>query len=430
MIKYSENYTLPKSFEAKQISKLKTELNVIKSELKNKFETDYASFNLPDDLESIKLVQKLSRSYSTYSTIVVIGIGGSNLGTQAVLEAYYGQNFNSKFFKKLYFLDTVDSDRINEVVSFLKTDIKNNKKILVNVVSKSGTTTETIAIFNIMWNLFKKSKQNLSKSFVFTTDLDSKLWCFGKEHQIPCLEIPKKVGGRYSVFSAVGLFPLAVYGLNINKLLKGAREMKKKCLRLVGNPALRSSLNIFDSYNKKCNIVETFVFKKDFEAIGKWYRQLMGESLGKQFDVNGKEVWKGITPTVAIGSVDLHSMAQLYLGGPKDKHINFIIPKESKQVSLSKIKEFDSLDPKLSGINMSSIMNSIIKGIQGALKKQKRPFTTLYLDSNLEDIGALLQMKMFEIVLLAKLLNVNPFDQPNVEEYKIITKKYIKKLKT
>lgn len=408
------------------ISKIKKEIDLIKKELKKGYDTDYASFNLPEDINSIKDINKFAKTYSKYSTIVVIGIGGSNLGTQTIYEAIYGKNSNLCNDKKMFFADTVDSDSMRVILNILKKDISEKKKVLINVVSKSGGTTETIANYEVIETLLKKEKLELKNHVVITTNKNSKLWQYGESKDIPCLVIPDLVGGRYSVYSSVGLFPLAVYGINISKLIQGAKDMRTKCLRKASNPALKSACEIYTQYSRGKNICETFIFGNDFEVFGKWYRQLMGESIGKQFNRQGKTVWNGMTPTVAMGSTDLHSMAQLYLGGPKDKFVMFILPKNKSNIKLGAKKEFDNLVSGLQSKTFSEIMDAIIKGIQGAFTKQKRPFNTIKLERNLEDVGALLQLKMFEIVFLARLMNVNPFDQPNVEEYKIETKRYLK----
>lgn len=408
------------------VSKIDSEIELIKKEIKKGYDTDYASFSLVDDTKSLNEIVKFSKTYTDYSTIVVIGIGGSNLGTQTVFESIMGKNSNLLNDKKMFFADTVDSSTIKTICEILDSDIKSGKKVLVNVVSKSGGTTETIANYSVIEKVLLKNKLDLSNHVVITTNFQSKLWEFGEKEKIPCLAIPTLVGGRYSVFSSVGLFPLAAYGLNIRKLITGAKDMRDKCLKKTGNLAKNSALEIYSNYSSGKNICETFIFGNDFECLGKWYRQLMGESIGKQFNKQGKVVWNGMTPTVAMGSNDLHSMAQLYLGGPMDKYVMFILPKENSVVKIGNNKEFDTLVKGIQGKTLEQIMDAIVKGIQGAFAKQKRPFSTFKLNRTLEDIGGLLQLKMFEIVFLARLMNVNPFDQPNVEEYKIETKRFLK----
>ncbi len=243
------------------------------------------------------------------------------------------------------------------------------------------------------------------------------------------LEIPKKVGGRFSVFSSVGLFPLGLIGINFDELLSGARLLRDKCLtsEVINNPAALSACLIYIHYKKGMNIHDMFLFSPDLESIGKWYRQLMGESIGKEFNREQKKVFCGITPTVSIGSTDLHSMAQLYLGGPYDKFTTFIrVLKNKESVKIPDFPDYSKLVDNIQNIQLSKIMNAILDGVQIAFKKGERPFAEIYLpDKSPSSIGQLLQMKMMEMMYLGFLMNVNPFDQPNVDDYKIETKKIL-----
>ena len=204
-------------------------------------------------------------------------------------------------------------------------------------MSKSGGTTETIANFEILLNILKKYKKKYEKYVVVTTDKDSKLWNLSLKKGFDTLEIPKKVGGRFSVLSSVGLFPLGIIGVDIYQLLKGAKLMKNSCLNknIIKNPAALSASLIYLHRLNDIKIHDLFIFNYDLESLGKWYRQLMGESIGKEYDKNMIRVFEGITPTVSIGSTDLHSMAQLYLGGPYDKFTTFVrIEKNREEIDI------------------------------------------------------------------------------------------------
>ena len=241
------------------------------------------------------------------------------------------------------------------------------------------------------------------------------------------LHVPKKVGGRYSVFSNVGLFPLGFLGINIKELRNGAGRAKRDCLKpFQKNPAMLSAALIFHHNKKGMNIFDTFVFDTELESIGKWYRQLMGESIGKENDREGKKINAGITPTVSIGSTDLHSMAQLYLGGPPDRYTSFITVPPNNKVSIPKWKEYNTLVENIQGRKLNEIMDAIINGVKTAYKSGKRPFSEISMESKSEkEMGYLLQFKMMEMMFLAALLNVNAFDQPAVEEYKKETRRIL-----
>ncbi len=177
-------------------------------------------------------------------------------------------------------------------------------------------------------------------------------WNFALEKGFDLLEIPKKVGGRYSVFSPVGLFPLGLLGVNIDQLLKGAYDMKSRCLdtNLLKNPAVISATLIYLHYKKGKNIHDLFLVGNDLESVGKWYRQLMGESIGKEFNKDKKRVFEGITPTVSLVSVDLHSMAQIYLGGPYDKFTTFVnVKQNNSDVVVPDIDEYSKLVDVIQG---------------------------------------------------------------------------------
>jgi glucose-6-phosphate isomerase len=171
----------------------------------------------------------------------------------------------------------------------------------------------------------------------------------------------------------------------------------------------------------------TFVFSKDLQAFGYWYRQLVGESIGKKYDRSGAVVEVGIIPTVTVGSTDLHSLAQLYLSGPRIVSTTFLSVKASKTtVSLPVYPEFDDFVVNIQGKTVFSIISAIMNGIKVAYKNDNRPYMQVVLpDKTAKSIGQLLQWKMVEIIYLGYLLEVNPFDQPQVELYKTETRKIL-----
>ena len=193
------------------------------------------------------------------------------------------------------------------------------------------------------------------------------------------------------------------------------------------NYAMKSAITIYEHNRKGKNIFNTFLFSKQLESIGKWYRQLLAESIGKEKNRENKKINSGITPITSIGSTDLHSMAQLYLGGPNDKLHCFINIKKQTKVKVPRDKNIGKITSNLVGKNMQEIMEAIYGGVTGAFRKKRKPFYQIKLEKIDEyNIGALLQMKMIEMMYLGALFNVNPFDQPNVEEYKKVTKELLK----
>jgi len=417
---------------ANTAEKLNEEIKCMNKAVILQYEDDRASINLPDDKQALKKVKTLIDEKKKLKPryLIVIGIGGSNLGTMAVQESVLGKLYNqlNPDIKVLY-ADTVDSDLINDIIKIIKPVLEKGENIIINGVSKSGGTTETIANFEILVEMLKKYKKDYEKYIVVTSDKNSKYWNYALEKGFDVLEIPKRVGGRFSVFSPVGLFPLGLLGVNIDQLLKGAYEMKSRCLdtNLLKNPAIISASLICLYYKKGKNIHDLFLVGNDLESVGKWYRQLMGESIGKEFNKDKKRVFEGITPTVSLVSVDLHSMAQIYLGGPYDKFTTFVnVKQNNSDVVVPDIDEYSKLVDVIQGKKLKEVMDAVLIGVQTAFKKGKRPFMEIILPDKSEySVGQLLQFKMMEMMYLGSLLNVNPFDQPNVEDYKIETRKIL-----
>lgn len=414
--------------------KLKNEIINIKDSLDHEYEDKYGSINLPNDYDMVKKIKNLIEIKKKLNPkyIIVIGIGGSNLGTLAIQEALLGKYYNLKDSNiKIFYADTVDSDQLNDIIDIIEPALKKGEKILINCISKSGGTTETISNFEIFIDIIQKYIKEYKKYIIVTTDEDSKFWRFAKEKGFDVLGIPKNVGGRYSIFSAVSLFPLGLIGLNIDKILEVALAMRDICLSLNidKNIASRSACYIYKYYKMGFNIHDLFLFSPDFESIGKWYRQLIGESIGKEYNKDNKQIFCGITPTVSIGSTDLHSMAQLYLGGPYDKFTTFIkINKNKSTLKLPNFDEYSTLVNNIQQKKISEIMDAIFYGTKKSYKKGKRPFLEIVFPDKYESsIGQFLQYKMIEIMYLGFLLNVNPFDQPNVEDYKNETKSVLEK---
>ncbi len=393
---------------------------------------DRASINLPDDAKMVEKVKDTigKKCALDPAFLIVIGIGGSNLGTIAVQEAVFGRSYNGLTAgTKILYADTVDSDSINDIIRTIEPTLRNGGSVIINGVSKSGGTTETIANFEILADLLKRYRKEYQKYIVVTTDKNSKFWNLAARKGFDALEIPQKVGGRYSVFSPVGLFPLGMIEVNIDRLLQGAVWMEDKCLseKIENNPAAISAALLYLHYKKGQNISDLFLFSNDLESIGKWYRQLMGESIGKEFNKYGKKVFSGITPTVSIGSTDLHSMAQLYLGGPYDKFTTFVsVQRNRSTIKTPNLEEYSALVDGIQEKPLPQMMDAILEGVKIAFRKGRRPFAEITLPDKSEcSIGQFLQFKMMEIMYLGSLLEVNPFDQPNVETYKTETRKIL-----
>ncbi len=387
------------------------------------------SVGLPDDPETLTAVKDMAKLMVTdeLKYVIDVGIGGSNLGAKAVYDALYGyfDVIDPGRMPRLLFADTTDPEHLSKLVTFLEQHVHNPREIIINVISKSGGTTETIV--NIETVLAAFFRFHASKRLVVTTEKASAMGKVAQLHKLHMLPHPN-VGGRYSVLSTVGLFPLACVGVDIDALRGGAVAVRESCLLpdLERNPALQSAHILFDALRRGYVIHDSFFFHPELESLGKWYRQLMGESIGKEHDLDGKQVFAGMTPTVSIGSTDLHSMGQLYLGGPRNKITTFVSSRQSNPIKTPDTFLFDGLVPHINGRPVKEIMSAILGGTKAAYANQGLPHMHIELDAVDEhSIGAFMQMKMIEMMLLAQLMNVNAFDQPHVELYKTETKKIL-----
>ncbi len=392
--------------------------------------------NLSLDCEGVKKVTDLvlKKKSDKLKYILLIGIGGSNLGTMAIYESLFGSLYTSLEGKypKILFLDTNDPKYFSDVLDIVS-NLKDEDEILVNIISKSGKTTETLVNFEAVYGFLKNKFSNIDKRIVVTTDSESELDKIANNLGLSVLNIPKSVGGRYSVFSAVGLFPLKLLGVDIDRVLAGARQAKEASLQknLEENIALFSAVLIFLHNKNGKNILNHFFFKPELYKVGAWYRQLVGESLGKAKNLKGEVINSGITPIISLGSVDLHSMVQLFFGGPKDKFTIFVNSKKCAQdIRISESVKLTGLSDPFAGKSFSDVASAIYQGVLKAYDKNKLSYIELnFSEINEESLGFFLQMKMMEMMYIAKLLGVNAFDQPNVEDYKKETEAILKELK-
>lgn len=348
--------------------------------------------------------------------IIVIGIGGSTLGTYAI---YKFLKYSKNLTKKLYFLETTDPIDIKSKLKNIDLD-----DTLFIVISKSGTTIETVSIFKYIHSLVKCDKHNT----LVVTESDSKLNEYAKANEIMNFEIPKNVGGRFSVFSAVGLLPLAIVGIDIDELLGGAKEVYNSFFSK-GETYERvvKKARFFVEYKNSFNINVVFSYSSRLEGFNKWYIQLWGESLGK-VDINSTR--QGLTPIGIIGPIDQHSFLQLIVEGRRDKTVTVIkvddfdndlkIP----QIKLEGLGELDYLD----NVEFSSLINKQADAtIESINNLHDIPCDVITIDSINEKSFASL---MYEYELLtsvcAKFMYIDAYNQPGVEAGKIILKQKLK----
>jgi glucose-6-phosphate isomerase len=397
------------------------------------YTTVYASINVPFDDELVSTVQGIVQKKKKYNPamLIVIGIGGSTMGTRALMQACLG-TYHTILHSGLscYFLETVDSDECYAIVSLARSVLQSGKTIIINVVTKSGTTTETIVNFELLLSLIKQYRpDDFYNYIVITSDAGTPLHRLAQKEQYTFLEIPQKVGGRFSVFSSVGLFPCAFMGIDVDQIIKGAQNGLMQALDtdLLTNMAALAAVLSVHQYKMGKNVHDLFFFSRDLVDLGLWYRQIIGESLGKKHDINGNVVETGMTPTVSLGSTDLHSVGQHYLGGPRDIFTTFVSISENNHiVLLPEFPEFESCVKNIQGRTVDTIMDAILQGTMRAYQNDNRPFTHLVLPKkNPYYCAQFMQLCMIEIMYAGYLMGINAFDQPNVESYKQETRKIL-----
>lgn len=393
------------------------------------YDSSYASLHLSSDRALQERVLDLSKRKKQLkpSLMIVIGIGGSNLGAKAVWQAMAGFFYNYDAGMPVHFADSVDSSFTRGLYEQAQGILQKGEQLLLVVISKSGTTTETIANAQLFTGLLKAHRTNYQEYLVVITDEGSPLWKVAQEHSMDALAIPKEVGGRYSVLSAAGLFPLAMLDIDIIAFCKGAHSVKAITQTAENNHAALAAAILYLQYHKGLHIHDMFFFIERLESLGMWMRQLIAESLGKAIDNDGAPVHVGITPTVSIGTVDLHSVAQLYLAGPNDRFTVFITAAaQEDRLSVPSGTPFDLLVPMIEGKSYGQIMAGIVDGVKAAYSVQNRPFVSLEFDEITPySIGQFMQLAMIEIIYLGYLFNIDPFNQPQVELYKQETRKIL-----
>lgn len=350
--------------------------------------------------------------------IVIVGIGGSSLGTYAIHQFLQHKEND----KKLHFLESTDPLDIQRRVK--KIDLKN---ALFIIISKSGTTIETISILKYLYSQTDINSTNT----ICITENDSKLNSYAKANNMKIFEIPKNVGGRFSVFSSVGLVPLAILGLDIDSLLQGCKEVSKSFFEKQEYYASLMEKARFIVENKnRFNINVLFSYSASLEGFNKWYVQLWGESLGK-ININGtKQV---LTPIGLIGPVDQHSFLQLIMEGRRDKTVTFIKIRDFEDclkipnIRLPFLEELDYIND----VKFKDLINyqadSTIKAIEDL---KDVPTDTITLKSQDENSIAKL-MYSYELLtsIVGSFVQINTYDQPGVEAGKIILKDSLKELK-
>ncbi|MCB5234412.1 MAG: glucose-6-phosphate isomerase [Candidatus Cloacimonetes bacterium] len=354
-----------------------------------------------------------------FDTMLVLGIGGSALGNKAV---YNALKTEACLEKRVITYDNVDPVFLHEILQDIDMDTT-----LFNVITKSGTTAETMAGYMIITDILqKKYPADYHKRLVITTDEEKGfLRQVVKDRGYSSFSVPDNVGGRFSVLTDVGLLSSAFAGIDIAAMLDGARQIREISENedIMQNPPFLNGLLHYLYLKEGKNISVMMPYSNSLYDFADWYRQLWAESLGKRFDREGREIFVGQTPVKALGTTDQHSQIQLYAEGPNDKVITFLTVENFNHDYV-----IPNLHPEreevsyLGGKCLSELLNAERLATEIALSKAGRPNANLIFPKlNAENLGAAIMMYQIQTVFTGKLLDINPLDQPGVEAGKIAT---------
>ncbi|HOK39471.1 MAG TPA: glucose-6-phosphate isomerase [bacterium] len=420
MVKFNFEY-IKEFIKEEEIKKYNEEIYKIHNNLQNKncAGSEFTGwFDLPEKIEFdlLKDIYKTAKKVRKKNEIfILIGIGGSYLGARAVIEALTPMFKKDKSIEIIYAGTNISADYYKELLEYLKEYKK--KDIYVNVISKSGTTTEPAIAFRIIKNfLIKKYGEKYNKHICAITDAKKgALRKIANAEDYKSYIIPDDIGGRYSVLTPVGLFPIAVSGINIYELINGALDCYKYLNSLNNspeNPAYKYAIirNILFSKGKEIEILVNYNPKLHYFA--EWWKQLFGESEGKE--------GKGIFPAAVDFTTDLHSLGQLIQEGKRN--IFETIIKIEKSNSSEKIPLFEEDSDELNYIANKEINEVNLKALEGTLEAHISggvPNIIIELDElSAYNIGYLIYFFERACAYSGLLAGINPFNQPGVEAYK------------
>ena len=384
---------------------------------------------LPHNQDEIveKIERTAERVRSEFDNFVVLGIGGSALGPIAVQQALSHLHYNDLPKEKrngprLFVEDNVDPERMQALL-----DVIDIRKTCFNVITKSGSTSETMSQLLIITDLLHKELgEDISTHLIATTDANKgNLIKIARLENLTTFIVPEGVGGRFSELCPVGLVAAAVCGIDIRALLKGAAEMDERTKEhdIYKNPAYLMAALQVAAMQKGANIHVLMPYADSLKYISDWYAQLWAESLGKQVDLDGNLIYAGQTPVKALGVTDQHSQVQLYTEGPFDKVITFLRVDRYRATTEIPNGYMDIPDVSfLCGHTQNELIAAEEAATEYAVMKSKHLSYSITLpEVNAFTIGALLYLFEVQTAFAGELLNLNAFDQPGVEEGKNAT---------
>ena len=397
---FLKNNIQSENLKSSSIRYLSKKFEKIILEIKRDIKDVKKTIHILDDKLKFNFKTRNLKKFKNFKTIVLIGMGGSILGSEAIYNF-----FKKKIKKKFYFFDDLNE---NKIIEFKKKE--NISKTLFIIISKSGNTIETLS--NVLsLNIMKKNSKNI---ILISEKKNNLLFTMSKKLNLFYVEHKTNIGGRYSVLSEVGIIPAYLMGINITKIRSKILDCLKNSNKLFLKNSTIKLANLMRS--KKFNNLVFLNYFPELEKFLYWCQQLIAESLGKNN--------QGFLPLISNAPKDHHSLLQLYLDGPKDKFFNiFSLEKNSK----SKLKvKTTGISKILDKKKISTIKNAQKKALIKAFIRKKIPFREFKIKKENEEVlGQLFSLFIVETIIVGKLLKINPFDQPAVEEVKINTKKIL-----
>ena len=369
-------------------------------------------FSLPSRTDDLVEIESIAAHIAgSFSTLVVAGMGGSSLSGETLTQLRKPGSI------ELHFLDNIDPHTMDALAQTLVW-----RETVFLFISKSGNTIETLAQLAIMLRLAKENGCNIAKQFfVITIPNGNGLHGLAQAHGMRVVAHDVDLGGRFSVFSSVGLIPAAAAGVNIRALRAGAHAVMSELQSsdAIDTPAAQGAALHMALFEKHIRINVMMHYCDRLGGLANWYRQCWAESLGKCSTVS--------TPVRSRGATEQHSQLQLYLQGPKDKLFSLMMPQHAGQGG--SIDFGAGADPRfdfLKGKTLGDLMAAQQRATLSSLVKHGSPVRTLTMrEVNEGVLGALLMHSALEVILTANLLGVNAFDQPAVEDGKIFALQYL-----
>jgi len=373
--------------------------------------TEHPIINSVTDDGEMEIIEKVIFAWKKqFNHMLLLGTGGSNLGAKTICRIKDSYS-SSDQQTHMHFVDNIDPTTFYPLINSLPWD-----KTVVLIISKSGETAETLCQSHYV--LKKLTKKQLAKQvLIITSPTSSTLRNIALDNNIQCLNHDPNLGGRFSAFSLVGLTPALFAGMNIKKIRQGATKLVRHLEeKKISSVAEASAFNISCINKESRNISVMMPYMDKMDEFSKWFRQLYAESIGKE--------GKGITPINSLGAVDQHSQIQLYLDGPQDKTFTIIT---EKNVNLTEDTMQIQTEPHyLNGNTMFKLFRAESKATIETLIEKDNPVRLIEIDSLEEEtLGYLMMHYILETITTSYLLNINPFNQPAVEDGKNKTKNFL-----